>query len=115
HGRLAERILLGLDEVCTHSTWDVKTEGNPGTDVLARLLLSAGGSPSFGLDAATWSTTKVFIDEQVVRDRHRVAHGEGFRLSRREFLERSDRMLELLDRVSGELINAAELQLYKAK
>jgi hypothetical protein len=68
-----------------------------------------------GLDAAAWSTTKVFIDEQVVRDRHLVAHGEGLRLSRLEFLERSDRMLDLLDRVSGELINAAELQVYKAK
>lgn len=115
HCRLAERILLGLDEICTHSTWDVKTDGNPGTEVLTRLLLSAGISPQLGLDAATWSTMKVFIDEQVVRDRHRVAHGEGFRLSRLEFLERSDRMLDLLDRVSGEIINAAELQMYLAK
>jgi hypothetical protein len=114
HGRLAQRILLGVDEVCTHSTWDVKTEGNPGTDVLARLLLSAGISPELGLDAAAWSTTKVFIDEQVVRDRHRIAHGEGFRLSRAEFIERSDRVLSLLDRVSGKLLDAAERKAYRA-
>jgi hypothetical protein len=115
HGRLAQRILLGVDEICTHSTWDVKTDGNPGTEVLARLLLSAGINPQLGLDAAAWSATKVFIDEQVVRDRHRVAHGEGFRLSRTEFLERSDRMLALLDRISAELVSAAELRLYELK
>lgn len=114
HGRLAQRILLGLDEICTHSTWDVKTEGNPGTEVLARLLLSAGINPQLGLDSAAWSTTKVFIDEQVVRDRHLVAHGDGFRLTRTEFLERSERMLALLDSVSSELIDAAERQVYKA-
>ncbi|WP_144029913.1 MULTISPECIES: MAE_28990/MAE_18760 family HEPN-like nuclease [Burkholderia] len=114
HGRLAQRILMGLDEICTHSTWDAKTEGNPGTEVLTRLLSSAGVNPQLGLDAATWSTTKIFIDEQVVRDRHRVAHGEGFRLSRFEFLERSERILHLLDRISNEFINAAENKTYKA-
>ncbi|WP_241303283.1 MAE_28990/MAE_18760 family HEPN-like nuclease [Burkholderia stabilis] len=114
HGKLANRILKGLDEICTHSTWDAKTEGNPGTDVLTRLLSSAGIHPQLGLDAATWSTTKIFIDEQVVRDRHRVAHGEGFRLSRIEFLERSERILLLLDRISNEFINAAENKAYKA-
>ncbi|WP_175714599.1 MAE_28990/MAE_18760 family HEPN-like nuclease [Burkholderia ambifaria] len=114
HGRLARRILMGLDEICTRSTWDAKTEGNPGTEVLARLLSSAGINPQLGLDAATWSTTKVFIDEQVVRDRHLVAHGEGFRITRSEFLERSKRILDLLDRISNEFINAAEIQAYKA-
>ncbi|WP_139253414.1 MAE_28990/MAE_18760 family HEPN-like nuclease [Burkholderia ubonensis] len=114
HGRLAQRILLGLDEIYTQSSWDIKTGGNPGTEVLARLLSSAGISPQLSFDAATWSTMKVFIDEQVVRDRHRIAHGEGFRLSQLEFLERSERMLGLLDRVSSELINAAEQKVYKA-
>lgn len=114
HGRLAQRILLGVDEICTQSTWDVKTDGNPGTDVLARLLASAGISPQLGFDAAAWSTMQVFINEQVVRDRHRVAHGEGFRVSRVEFLERSERMLELLDRVSSELITAAEQERYRS-
>ncbi|WP_412023297.1 MAE_28990/MAE_18760 family HEPN-like nuclease [Burkholderia cepacia] len=114
HGRLATRILMGLDEICTRSTWDAKTEGNPGTEVLARLLSSAGINPQLGLDAATWSTTKIFIDEQVVRDRHLVAHGEGFRITRSEFLERSKRILDLLDRISNEFINAAEIRAYKA-
>ncbi|KGS35433.1 hypothetical protein X945_5769 [Burkholderia pseudomallei ABCPW 107] len=78
------------------------------------MLASAGISPQLGFDAAAWSTMQVFINEQVVRDRHRVAHGEGFRVSRVEFLERSERMLELLDRVSSELIAAAEQERYRS-
>ena len=112
HGKLAQRIISGADEVCRNSTWEVRTEGKPGTEVLARLLSSAGLNPRLGLDAANWSTMSVFIDEQVVRDRHLVAHGEGFQISRIEFLERADRMLGLLDRVSSELIGAAERRIY---
>lgn len=114
HGKLAQRFLRGIDEVCTHSTWEVKTEGSPGTKVLARLLSSAGICPELGFDNATWSAMKIFIDEQVVRDRHRIAHGDGYRLSRHEFLERSGRMLELLDRLSSELLSAAEHRIYRA-
>lgn len=114
HGRLAKRIMTSAEEVCTHSTWEVKTDGNPGTEVLARLLCSAGLNSQLGFDAATWSTTSVFINEQIVRDRNRIAHGEGFRLSKDQVLERSERMLGLLDHVSNELIGAAERQLYRA-
>jgi len=112
HVKLAERIQRGLDVVCDRSTWAVKTEGNPGSDVLGRLLLSAGINPQLGFDSATWSTTKIFIDEQVVGDRHRIAHGEGFQITRQEFLERSQRLVELLDCVGNELISAAEHKAY---
>lgn len=108
HVRLARRILEGMDEISTRSGWDVKTEGNPGTDVLVKLLSSVGINVQLGLDAAAWSTTKVFIDEQVVRDRHRVAHGEGFPISRDDFLVRTHRVIELLDRVSAQVLSAAE-------
>jgi hypothetical protein len=113
HGRLARRIILSADEVCIGSSWEVKTDGNPGTDILARLLSSAGLNPQLGFDAATWSTMKIYIDEQVVRDRHLVAHGEGFKISRDEFLERSQRMLDLLERVGKEVIDAADKRLYR--
>lgn len=113
HLKLAKRILRGTEEICARSSWDIRTEGNPGTDVLARLLASVGLDTQLGFDAATRSAMKVYIDEQVVRDRHRVAHGEGFRVSRDEFLERTQRMLDLLDRVSTELLSAAENKAYR--
>ncbi|WP_457331558.1 MAE_28990/MAE_18760 family HEPN-like nuclease [Rhizobacter sp. P5_C2] len=113
HVRLAERIQLGLDVVCSHSGWLAKTEGNPSSTLVARLLGSVGVDAEMGLDAAGWSTTKVFIDEQVVADRHKVAHGEGFPVSKEQFLERSGRMLDLLDRLSAEIIRAAERKAYR--
>jgi hypothetical protein len=115
HGRLVQRILNCKDEICTHSTWEVKTNGNPSTEVLARLLTSAGLSPTLGFDAAAWSTTSVFINEQIVRDRNLIAHGEGFQLSQVQLLERSSRMLDLLDHVSNELLSAAERQIYRSE
>lgn len=112
HIRLAKRIQKGAEEVCLPGNWDARTEGNPGTDVLSRLLSSVGIDTQLGFDNATWSAMRVYIDEQVVRDRHRVAHGEGVQVSRAEFLSRTERMLELLDRVSSELLRAAEKKRY---
>ena len=114
HLRLAARILEGIDVACSRPTWEVRTEANPGTDVLTRLLSSVGLDPSLGLDTATWSATRVFIDEKVVRDRNLVAHGEGFRLDRDEFLERASRMTELIDKLCANVMDAAERRAYHA-
>lgn len=112
HIKLAERILQGTGVTCVRGGWEAKTEGNPGTEVMSRLLSSVGLDAQLGFDNASWSAMKVYIDEQVVADRHRVAHGDGFRLSKEEFLERSQRMLELLDHISAALLSAAESKSY---
>lgn len=114
HVRLANRILEGVDVPCNKSTWEVRTESNPGTEVLVRLLSSVGLDPSLGLDAASWSATKVFIDEKVVRDRHAVAHGEGLRLPRDEFLDRASRLTTLIEGLSACVLSAAECGAYRA-
>jgi hypothetical protein len=112
HVKLATRIQLGPDELCVTPSWQVKTEANPGTDLLARLLASVGINKQLGFDEATWGAMRIFIDEQVVRDRHRVAHGEGFPVTRDEFLERTERMTNLLDRLSVVVLSAAEKRSY---
>lgn len=111
--RLAKRIQQGLDVVANHSQWKVRTESNPGSGVVTKLLKSVGLNDQLGLDAATWSTTKVFIDEQVVADRHRVAHGDGFPVTKAEFLERSARLISLLDQLAAQVISAAEQRAYR--
>lgn len=104
---LARRFLLGLDEPCNRTSWQVDTEANPGTIVLDKLLRSVGIDAQLGFDAAQWETMRVFIDEQILRDRHLVAHGEGFSLSRDQFLDRARRTIDLLDRLCASLIEAA--------
>jgi hypothetical protein len=115
HIQLAMRIQKGLDVVCTHAEWNADTGGNPGSSLVANLLASVGLSTELGLDVAMWSTTKVFIDELVVAERNRIAHGEYLQVTREQFLERSERMLVLLDRLSDEILTAAKLYAYRAE
>jgi hypothetical protein len=112
--RLANRILQGLDVVCVRSMWEVRTEANPGSEVVMKLLASVGLDPSLGLDAAAWSAMKVFIDEKVVRDRNLVAHGDGLTLAKDEFLERTARMIDLMEGLSATVLTAAEKRSYRA-
>jgi hypothetical protein len=114
HLALARRILLGIDAVCSAAGWEIKTEANPGTELLDRVLASIGVDRQLGMDGATWAATRLFIDEQILRDRHRVAHGEGLRLSRDEFLERAERLSLLLDHLHSTLMSAAANGGYKA-
>jgi hypothetical protein len=107
HIRLAKRILKGLDEICEPPTWEVTTEANPGTPTMEKILRSVGLDHKLGMDAAEWSTMKVFIDEQVLQDRHKIAHGEYHRIDKGEFIKRSDRLLVLLDRLTDSIMRAA--------
>lgn len=106
HIRLAKRILKGLDQICEPPTWEV-TESNPGTPMMERILSSVGLDHKLGMDTAEWSTMKVFIDEQILQDRHKIAHGEYHRIDKSEFIKRADRLLVLLDRLTDSIIRAA--------
>lgn len=108
HVALARRVQLGVDQICGVSTWEVSTEANPGTQVLAKLLSSIGIDSQLKFDAASWGAMRVFIDEQVVRDRNRIAHGEGFPVSREELMDRAVRLTALLERLSSLILASAE-------
>jgi hypothetical protein len=112
HVSLADRIVSSIDERVSVAGWDVNTEGNPGTEVVDKILKSAGLNPQIGLDSAAWATTKVFINEQLVADRHAIAHGQFKILSKAELLERSERLLRLLDQLSDHLYEAAITRSY---
>lgn len=112
HVRLVKSILANIDRSDARCTWDVQTEGNPGSAVLERILLSVGIDRCLEMDAAKWSTTQFFINEQLVRDRHKIAHGEGLRIDQESFLDRTKRLLELLDTVAFNFIKCAENKCY---
>lgn len=112
HIFLAKKIVENIDQRISGPGWDVNTEGNPGTDVLERILKSAGLNAQLGFDTAAWATTKVFINEQLVADRHAIAHGQGKVLRKGELFERSERLLILLDHLSEHLYTAATSRTY---
>lgn len=113
HISLARRILQGLDEVCVRPGWKVSTGGNPGSELLGKILESIGVDPRLGMDGAAWAATVVFIDEQILRDRHHIAHGMSFRLSRDEFLERAERLSKLLDALHSTIMSSAVSRSYR--
>lgn len=113
HISLARRILQGLDEVCVRPGWNISTGGNPGSELLEKILESIGVDPRLGMDGAAWGATVVFIDEQILRDRHHVAHGMSFRLSRNEFLDRAERLSSLLDALHSTIMSSAVSRSYR--
>ncbi|WP_368930465.1 MAE_28990/MAE_18760 family HEPN-like nuclease [Achromobacter xylosoxidans] len=114
HIKLARTILDTLDEVCEDPGWSPDTEGNPGSGVLQRILKSVGLDAQLGMDAALWSTTKVFINDHLVKDRHIIAHGQNLPVVRESFLDRAERLIVLLDTLSGQLLDAAEARTYRS-
>ena len=112
HLKLAEKIVRTINGRVERPSWNVDTEGNPGTDTLERVLRSIGVDPQLEMELAAWTTTRVFINEQIVRDRHYVAHGDGFRIDRASLLARVQRLLDLLDTLSDRLQDAAVSKRY---
>lgn len=112
HLKLARKILAHINRRVVKMGWNVDTEGNPGSQVLERILATVGLSRTLGMDAATWATTKVFINEQLVRDRHQIAHGEGTVIQKDSLLERTDRLMTLLDIISNLILDAAQNRSY---
>lgn len=112
HLALAEAIVTSLELHPTRSSWDVDTEGNPGQEVLARLISSAGLDQKLGMTDATWETTKKFLNEQLLKDRNEIVHGSGKPVRREELLDRIDRLLNILDAVNSEIMKSATNKRY---
>lgn len=112
HLALAEAMALSLDAHPVKATWDVDTEGNPGQEVLERLISSTGLDPKLGMAEATWETTKKFINEQLLKDRNSIVHGSGMPVKRSDLLDRVDRLLRILDAVSAEVMACATAKRY---
>lgn len=107
HIKLAKKITRYLDQPCTRASWVVTTDGNPSSAVTRNILTSVGLDPRMGMDEASWSVQKVFIDSQLLKDRHKVAHGERLPISYDNFLERSDRVIHLCELLRQLILTAA--------
>lgn len=115
HLRLAKRILEGNDIKCTKPSWKVETGANPSSIVTSALLIDLGLDKQLGLDGAAWTTTKVFIDEQILKVRNQVAHGEGRLVNHDEFTEASERVVAMCDKLSSLIICAATKKTYRSR
>lgn len=113
HVALAKKIQAGNSEVCIKSGWNVKTEGNPGSGLVGNILGSIGVDSQLGMDEAQWEAMTKFIDQQLLKDRHQVAHGEYLELRKDQFLDRAERLLDLLEALNNTIIDSAISKRYK--
>lgn len=112
HISLAKKIRNDINTKISKPKWQASTGGNPGTAELSAILESIGVDENLGMSAAEWSTTKVFINEQLLKDRHAVAHGQRLTIKKGDLLSRSERLLNLLDTVHDKLMDSAANKKY---
>lgn len=115
HIKLARKIEASLEGSCDRPSWKVDTEGSPGSVVTGNILASAGLNRMMGLDETGWSVQRVFIDTQLLKDRHKVAHGERYPISQSDFRDRSDRVIGMCELLLNLILDAAGSQAYLKK
>lgn len=114
HIKLARKILASASASCNRPGWKVDTEGNPSSLVTCNILASVGLDRLMGLDESGWMIQKVFIDSQLLKDRHRVAHGERYPIRGEDFRERSNRIIAMCESLLKLIVDAANSRSYRA-
>lgn len=114
HVKLAKKIIASLADPKGRVGWTAETGGNPSSALCSDLLKSVALPPKMGYDESQWSVVKVFIDSQILKDRHKVAHGERFPVRPDEFRSRSGRLIEICEDLARLVTDAAINKSYLA-
>lgn len=92
-------LIIDEDDLCdTESNLDYKT--------LKKILYNVG------LRSTVFDTKEIFINEKIVGDRNKFAHGELQPYTKKEATEIADSVIELMDKFKTEIDNAADLTSY---
>jgi hypothetical protein len=84
----------------------ISTNSNPTSTVLEEMLRT------IGVNSDIFETKKQYIDYSLLRNRHKVVHGERHELDYEDFINTHCIVLELLDSYKELIINAAEQELF---
>lgn len=82
------------------------TESNLDYKTLKKLLYN------IGLHTIAFDTKEIFLDERIVGDRNKFAHGELQPYTSKDAIEIADTVIELMDKYKTEIDNAVELSSY---
>lgn len=92
-------LIIDEDDLCdTESNLDYKT--------LKKILYNVG------LRSTVFDTKEIFINERIVGDRNKFAHGELQPYTTKEAMEIADEVIDLMDKYKTEIDNAADLTSY---
>lgn len=84
----------------------ISTESNPSSKVLKEIL------KTIGIESDVFDLKARYIDNNLLKNRHYVVHGERYDLRGSEFMETCSIVLTLLESYKEVIINAAERELF---
>ena len=88
----------------------IKTDSNPSSEVVAEIM------KSISLDFSPFESKKNYIDFNLLKNRHQIVHGEKTSLSKQDFMDTFEIILEIIEEFKNTILMAAENELYlKAK
>lgn len=104
---VAEFVTEGLGDASRLPRKDaVNTRANLNSEVLRDVVAE------LGLDFAPYETKAHLIDQRLVKNRNRIAHGKYLQIGRPEYLEVYKEVLGLLDLFRKQIQRAAEAKAY---
>ena len=108
HTDLTQKMMGSQDEPF-RPNWDeaINTESNLNSKVLREVLCAVG------VNNAEYISKGPIIDERLVMNRNSIAHGQGVVISRDDYDDLHDMILQMLDLFRNDVENAAVLGSYK--
>ena len=108
HTDLTQKMMGNQDEPF-RPNWDeaINTESNLNSKVLREVLCAVG------VNDAKYISKGLIIDERLVMNRNSIAHGQGIVISRDDYDDLHDMILQMLDLFRNDVENAAVLGSYK--
>jgi hypothetical protein len=109
YNKVAEFFLSGLSQKCSFS-WEnvIRTDSNLSSTVLREIV------HSIGVDYSGFETKANLIDETLLHTRNSVAHGQYLTVSKEQFRELYDEVIQMLRLFQNLVTNAAASGTYKA-
>ena len=87
----------------------VETQSNLSTVVLRNIV------ETLGFDYSSYEIKEKLLDERLLRNRNRIAHGEYVEVSESEVLELQDECIGLMEIFRNQIDNAVTLRTYRTK
>ena len=108
-GDMIEVVRLLRGDVSEQSR--ISTDGIDSGNLSSRVLRSL--TTALGLDYSPFESKAVLIDERLLRNRNRIAHGEYLVLDAEDALSLASEILSLMEHFRDEVENAVALSQYK--
>ena len=86
----------------------IETRANLGSDVLVDILKAVG------FDATSYLTKMALLDDRLLKNRNRIAHGEFLEVDADTYADLNETIVGLMDRFKNDIENAAATKSYLA-